>query len=118
MAAPDRANDPARKPDLRVEDVKADNPSVEYDHFKQRRAAEYINALGLNKIDRSKGQSVAGNLKIALDKVSGKGKEAREKSLSRTHDMSNSTGYGAGLQARPWTRADKHGSKYEPKDED
>ena len=108
MAAPRRENNPARKPDLTIAELKADS-SV--DPHRDWKAAQFINAKGLNKINKSRGETVAGNLARALDLAEGPAGEARDKSLRKTHDITG--GYGAGQRGTPWTSADKYGDKYD-----
>lgn len=109
--AEDRARDPRRQP--RVEEVRAQYGN---DSFKNANAAEFINAKKLNIIDRSKGETVGGNLSKAMDLANGPAGQARDKSLRRIYNIHG--GYGAKQRGEAWTRFDKHGDKYESKDQD
>jgi hypothetical protein len=109
MAAPRRENDPKRKPNLTVAQVRENTPGGA-DWRNEGKIADFINAKKLNIIDGSKGQTVAGNLQQAVDLATGKGAAAREKSLRRTHF--NVTGKGATAQAdRPYESYEKYGDK-------
>ena len=110
MSAPRRERDPKRQPN--VAELKAKYG----DHWStEHKAAEFVNAKKLNIIDGSKGQTVGGNLAHALDLAVGKGSEAREKSLRKTH--MNVTGAGADATAyKAYDSYEKYGDKYGSKE--
>jgi hypothetical protein len=78
------------------------------DPYRDARAAQFINAKGLNKVNKSRGETVAGNIAKALDLSQGPGSEARDKSLDKTYNISG--GYGANKRGTPWTKSDKKDS--------
>ena len=106
--AEDRANNPARKPNLTVAGLR-DSHSV--DPFRDAEAIDFINAKGLNKVNKKAGESVAGNLKQALDLSEGPTARARAASLKSTHQTSNGTG--ADARGTAYTSYEKYGEKYE-----
>lgn len=106
MAAPRRENDPKRRPNLTVAQVRENTLGGN-----DEKIAGFINAKKLNVIDGSKGETVAGNLAHAVDLATGKGAEARKKSLSKTH--MNVTGSGADTTAyKAYDSYEKYGDKY------
>lgn len=110
MSAPRRENDPKRRPNLTVAQVRENTPGGG-DWRNDEKIAGFINAKKLNVIDGSKGQTVAGNLAHAVDLATGKGAEARKKSLSKTH--MNVTGSGADTTAyKAYDSYEKYGDKY------
>jgi hypothetical protein len=106
--AEDRAHNPARRPNLTVADLKNKH---RVDPIRDAGAIDFINAKGLNKINKKAGESVAGNLERALDLAEGPTAEAREASLKRTHHLQG--GDGATAYGPAYTSSEKYGEKYE-----
>jgi hypothetical protein len=110
MSAPRRENDPNRKPNLTVAQVKQKYGTDAWPDGD--RAAGFINAKKLNIIDGSKGQTVGGNLAHAMDLAVGKGSEGRAKSLRKTH--MNVSGKDADATAqKAYSSYEKYGDKYD-----
>lgn len=96
------------KPELTVSDVEKEYRGRIFHH--EDRAADFINERRLNRVDKSKGESVAKNLKKAMDvtNIDGEIDRARKKSLNKTHNP---------FTNQPYSSYEKYGDKYAEKDE-